>query len=394
MQRIILHIDMNAYFASCAVLKYPQYKGKPLAVGSVSRRGIISTASYEARKYGVNSAMPTYLAKKICPELIVVDVEFELYEKYTKMFVDVIKQFSPIIEMASIDECYVDMTEQLKGIKNPLKVIKSIQTRILNEIGLPCSIGVAPNKFLAKMASDMKKPLGITIIRKGEVQQKIWPLAIGKMFGIGKKSEAKLLEMGINTIGELLTYPNQMQLKKFFGKSYEHFINCANGIHHSPVKVEVEDLKTVGHSRTLEYDTNDTNEILDLISKLSSMVSKRAKEEKLVGSGVSITIKYSNGHTISRAKQLGKHTNDLDPIVTMAKKIFDDNYDNTPIRLMGVTLLKTQRQEDVIEQLNLFEYASEVKKNQKNSEIKRIIKEINEQIGKEHLKIASEVHKK
>ena len=171
MKRIILHIDMNAYFASVAQIADPRLKGKPVAVGGKSSRSIITTASYEARRYGVKSAMPVFMAKELCPDLIIVNSDFSLYEKYTRLFVEIIKRYSIKIEMASIDECYVDMSEELINNPEPMKVVEDIQDKIFNELGLPCSIGVAPNKFLAKMASDMKKPLGITVLRKRDVEK-------------------------------------------------------------------------------------------------------------------------------------------------------------------------------------------------------------------------------
>ncbi len=394
MQRIILHIDMNAYFASCAVLAHPEYKGKPLAVGGQSSRSIISTASYEAREFGIHSAMPTYQARRLCPNLIIVSPDFTLYEYYTRQFVRIIRNYSSIIEMASIDECYVDMTERLKGKKNPLEIIKSIQTRILEELGLSCSIGVAPNKFLAKMASDMKKPLGITVIRKKEVPVMIWPLPIGDMFGIGKKGAIRLKEMGINKIGDLLTYADQLQLKKALGKGYDYFISRAQGIDYTPVSVETDDAKSVGHSRTFDHDTEDYTEMENMIWELSEMVSYRAKREHLIGDTIAISIKYSDFLVNNRARKVQETTSDKDIIFTAAMKLFDDNYANKPVRLLGVTLQKTIKEEDYVKQLNLFEPEAKPLPISTQQEIRKIIQQINRQLGKDSLKLACEVKQK
>ena len=311
MQRIILHIDMNAYFASCAQVANPALKGKPVAVGGHSSKSIITTASYEARRYGVKSAMPVFMAKKLCPNLIIVPGDYELYSRMTKKFVSIIRRYASIIEMASIDECYVDITEELKDNPNPLKVIKQIQMDIYKEAGLPNSIGVAPNKFLAKMGSDMKKPMGITVLRKRDVQKLLWPLPIKDMFGVGKKSAAMFEKIGIKTIGDLANYPNDLLLKKRLGKGYYTLMDWANGIDNSIVSNEVEDLKSVGNSRTFDA-TNDYQELKSMINYLSRLVSSRAKEDKLYGNSISITIKYDDFKVNTRSKKIDHPTNDYE----------------------------------------------------------------------------------
>ena len=315
MKRIILHIDMNAYFATCAQIANPSLKGKPVAVGGKSSKSIISTASYEARKYGVHSAMPVFMAKELCPHLIMVDPDFSLYEKYTREFVKIIKRYSYKIEMASIDECYVDMSEELLNNNDPMRVVEDIQDKIYKELGLSCSIGVAPNKFLAKMASDMKKPLGITVLRKRDVELVLWKLPIKDMFGVGKKTAAMLNKLGIQTIGDFANYENDMLLKKKLGKGYYTLMNWAHGNDESPVSTEVEDLKSVGNSRTLEDNTNDYQEIKSMISKLSKMVSDRAKNDKLYSNQISITIKYDDFSVKNHSKKIDHPTNDYEDIL-------------------------------------------------------------------------------
>lgn len=390
MARVILHIDMNCYFASCAVIAHPEYKGKPLVVGSDSKRGIVSTASYEARKFGINSAMPIYKAKELCKDLIIVNPDFALYHYYTNRFVNVIKSYSNIIQMASIDECYVDMTERLKNEKDPLKVIESIQTRIYEEVGLPCSIGVSTNKFLAKIASDIKKPMGITVIRQKEIKEKLWPLPIKDMFGVGKKTAPHLISIGINTIGDLANYKDEYILKNILGKSYYTLINWAHGIDDREVNVEIEDLKSIGHSRTLENNTNDYSEIISMFNKLALMVAKRAQREHMIGDTIAITIKYDDFKVNNRAVKLYDYTNDKDEILSKALELFESNYkQGKMIRLLGITLQNTIKDDEYVHQMSIFEdedYAPKIKKN----EINEIIKDINDKLGKESLKVASE----
>ena len=387
MKRIILHIDMNAYFATVAQVANPSLKGKPVAVGGKNGRSIISTASYEARKYGVTSAMPVFMAKELCPNLILVDTDYALYEKYTRAFVQIIKRYSYKIEMASIDECYVDMSDELLNNPEPMKVVEEIQDKIYKELGLSCSIGVAPNKFLAKMASDMKKPMGITVLRKRDVELVLWKLPIKDMFGVGKKTAAMLNNLGINTIGDFANYENDMLLKKKLGKSYYTLMDWAHGNDESIVSTEVEDLKSVGNSRTLEENTNDYEEIKSMISKLSKMVSDRAKHDKLFSNQISITLKYDDFSVKNHSKKLDHPTNEYEDIFTMAMHLVEKYYDSSRyVRLLGVTMQNSAKIDSFVQQLSLF---NQEEKRPNDLKINKIIQDINKQIGKDLVSIGT-----
>ena len=185
--QIIFHIDLNAFFASAEISVHPELKGKPVVICRQSRRSIITTASYEARKFKIHSAMPLFQAKELCSDLIIVEPHFDLYKSLSQKFFDIIAQYSSYLEVASIDECYVDMTQYIcKHKVDPFQLAKQIQNKVYEELSLQCSVGIAPNKFLAKMASDMKKPMGITIITNKNFKEKIWPLPIEDMLGVGK----------------------------------------------------------------------------------------------------------------------------------------------------------------------------------------------------------------
>ena len=215
--QIIFHIDLNAFFASAEISQNPQLVGKPIVVCRESRRSIITTASYEARKYGIHSAMPLFQAKKLCPQLITVPPHFALYKTLSQEFFQIISTFSKKLEVASIDECYVDMTEYIQEHHlQPYQVAQNIQKKVYNTLNLQCSIGIAPNKFLAKMASDMKKPMGITILTKRNFKEKLWHLPVGQMHGIGKKTVPKLEQHGIYTIGDLAKYENYEKIRTVF----------------------------------------------------------------------------------------------------------------------------------------------------------------------------------
>ncbi len=197
--RVILHVDMNSFYASVEMACEPSLKGKPLAIaGNVEeRRGIIVTCSYEARKFGVKTAMPLWEAKKLCPALIVRKPNFDRYREASAGMFDVLRRYTSLVEPVSIDEGYMDITESYQ-LGSPIEIAKSIQTALLKELDLPSSIGIAPNKFLAKMASDMKKPLGITVLRKRDVPNVLWPMACFEMHGVGKKTAEKLAPLGID----------------------------------------------------------------------------------------------------------------------------------------------------------------------------------------------------
>lgn len=355
MSKIILHIDLNAFFAACEILRDPSLKGKPMIVGGGGRRGIVSTASYEARKFGIHSAMPTYQALKLVPDLIIKEPDFTLYHHYSSLFFNYIKDnVSPIVEIASIDECYVDVTKVLNTVKDPVKYVHNLQQTLLKEIGLACSIGVAPTKFLAKMASNYKKPLGVTVLRRRELSKTLWPLPIGEMYGVGKATAPRLLALGIKTIGDLAT-TNDQEVINLLGKSYFTLSEWAKGGGSDEVLVEEEDPKSIGNSETFLFDTDDYDEISALFKDLSASVSRRAEKENKVGLTIQIVIRYYNFETVNRSVTLSKPTNKALTIFYEAMKLFDKNFRDEPIRLLGVTLQNLSDEGSLREQLSLFD---------------------------------------
>ena len=355
MSRIILHIDLNAFFAACEVIRDPSLSGKPMIVGGGGRRGIVSTASYEARKLGIHSAMPTYQAVKLCPELIIIEPDFKLYHHYSSLFFNYIKEHvTPLVEVASIDECYVDATEVLGAHTNPLDFVFKLQQTLMKELGLGCSIGIAPTKFLAKMASNYKKPMGITVFRRRELAKTLWPLPIDEMYGVGKATAPRLKALGIKTIGDLAltSDPNIISL---LGKSYFTLHEWANGRGSDTVLVEEEDPKSIGNSQTFLFDTDDYDEISGLFKELAASVSRRAEKENKVGLTVQIVIRYYDFETVNRSVTLAKPTNNALTIFYEAMKLFDRNYKDEPIRLLGVTLQNLTDEGSLREQLSLFD---------------------------------------
>ena len=350
---------MNAFFASCELKQHPEYKNKPLIVAHNSRRGIVTTASYEARKYGIHSAMPTYLALEKCPQLIVVEPHFDLYRKTSQQFFDIVSTYSSKIEIASIDECYVDVSDAVFVHGGILEMAQKIQHDVLSQLNIPCSIGISPNKFLSKMASDMKKPMGITIITRSNIKNLLWPLPISDMVGIGKKTAPKLVEAGIKTIGDLADPKNYHTARKILGTHALIYCQRANGYDFSKVDNVDHDSKSLGHSTTFPIDTTDEDIIMETLQKLTQQISDRANKHHLVGNNVAITIKYSRLETIVRSTTLTDYTNDYETLIANILMLFERHYDNRPIRLLGVSLNNTMNEKQRFKQLSLFDYQYE-----------------------------------
>lgn len=387
MAKVIMHIDLNAFFATAETIKNPSLEGLPLVVAGTSRRGIVSTASYEARKYGIHSAMPTYQARQLCSNLIILPGDYEYYQKLSNEFFEYIKTYSSIIEPASIDEGYVDISEQIAKVNDPMKYLKDIQNGLYEKTKLKCSIGIGPTKFLAKMASDMKKPMGITIIRRKDIQKILWPLPIKDMFGIGKKTYPRLEALGIYKIGDLAT-SESLEVKKLLGKSYDTFKAWANGYGSDEVNTELSDPKSVGNSRTFLYDTSDYDEIREMIYALSQEVSLRAKKENKIGYTITCVIKDTSFKIFSRSTTLNDATNELDIIFNTALSLYEKNFINKDIRLVGVTLSSLNDKKNVYVQMDLFSLESE----QKKHKTRLLVNSFNRCFDKDVLMICSDMN--
>lgn len=390
MGRIILHIDLNAFFVRCEEIKNPSLEGKPVIIGHKGRGGIVSTCSYAARRYGVTSGMPTFKALALCPNAHIISDDFRFYRTMSRKFFRFVKQYSTLVEPASIDECYVDMTKQLKDVKKPESFLKEMQDKLFLETSLRCSIGVAPTKFLAKMASDMKKPMGITIIRRKDVRKMLDPLPINAFYGIGKKTTPRLVANGIKTIGDLakLINSNDINTQNLFGKFYYVIKDWINGYGDDIVNCEPFDPKSIGNSHTLMYDTNNYDDLKDNISMLAEEVSQRAIECDKVGSSVQLTLKDNDFKVITRSITLKKPTNDYETINDFALKLLDRNYDDSKmIRLVGVSLQNLINPSEASIQLSLFDNYDELKEEYAT---KLLIGDLNRKMNKTVFKTAGE----
>lgn len=384
--RVILHVDMNCFYASVEMAYDPSLKGKPLAIAGnpEERRGIIVTCSYEARSFGVKTTMPLWEAKKLCPQLIVRRPNFERYRQASIKMFEILKEFSPLVEPVSIDEGYVDITESF-NLGSPIDIAKNIQQTILYKLDLPCSIGIAPNKFLAKMASDMKKPMGITILRKRDIPKILWPLPVEEMHGVGKKTAKKLAEIHVFTIGDLAK-ANEVQLKGLIGINGVRLKERANGIDPRKVNPEsISDFKSIGNSTTLPKDISNEQELIDILRRLAEKVSVRLKKKHVLANSINVTIRYKNRKTVTRSKKLENPVRSQEQILLEAKEVFLKNWTGDAVRLLGITGMDLVEEDEAFKQLDLFSYKEEAK----DELLLETIEQLKEKYGSNIIKKAS-----
>ncbi len=302
MQKVIFLVDMNAFFISCEMTRNDPLVGTPAAVAGdpKKRTGIILAANYEARACGVKTAMVLHEALNLCPKIILVPHDHGFYEQKSKEVMDLLSNYTPVLEQNSIDEAWLDMTGSEGLFGKPVDAAKRIMDEIKNKLGLWCSIGIAENKFLAKMAAEMKKPLGITELWEHDIPAKLWPLPVKEMYGIGGKTAEKLNRMGIRTIGQLARYEINF-LVKAFGKGGEGIYLHAKGIDSSPVLArQAGDMKSIGRSKTLPEDISDIENAKLILMELSDDIGITARRHGKKGCTVHITLKYSDFSVVTR----------------------------------------------------------------------------------------------
>ena len=335
--RRILHIDMDAFFAMVEERRHPELTGKPVVVGGggdPTQRGVVSTASYEARKFGIHSAMPLRSAYKLCPHAVFLPVDYVEYSRVSEKIKGMLSEFTPIIEDVGIDEAFLDLSSIDKSSE---EIAEEIKKRIKDETGLTCSIGIAPNKLLAKIASDMEKPDGLTVITEDDIQKRIWPLPVRKLWGVGPKTEAYLKGMGIKTIGDLASLPLD-RLTGEFGQSYGNYLyEASRGIDESPLVTHWEP-KSVSRETTFQEDVKDWQVIAKTLVELTKDVVKSMKEEGYKGRTVTVKVRFSNFETHTRAKTFTEITDSLDQIRKGAFDCLNRFELKKRVRLIGVRM--------------------------------------------------------
>ncbi len=339
MERYILHVDMDAFFASVEQREHPEFRGKPVIVGADPKggkgRGVVSTCSYEAREYGVHSAMPISQAYRLCPHAIFVPPTGELYEWVSRQIFAIFEQFTDLVEPLSIDEAFLDVTGSVRLFGDAVSIARQIKQRVREEQHLTCSIGVAPNKYLAKIASELEKPDGLVVVEADKIKEFLHPLDISYLWGAGEKTQQVLRKMGINTIGDLAKFPLWV-LRDKLGALGEHFYHLAHGIDDRQVVVH-SDVKSVSNEHTFEKDTNDPEVIRKRLILLTEKVGYRLRKKGLKGRTIHFKLRYDDFITITRAQTISTPTDRTQEILDIVLHLFEQNYmPGRKVRLTGV----------------------------------------------------------
>jgi DNA polymerase-4 len=346
--RRILHIDMDAFFAAVEQKRHPELIGKPVVIGGggdPTQRGVVSTASYEARKFGVHSAMPLRTAHKLCPQAVFLPVDYREYSRVSETIKHILGRFSPVMEDVGIDEAFLDIS----GIDRPDDEIASeIKKSIKEGTGLTCSIGIGPNKLVAKIASDMQKPDGLTIISEADIHERLWPLSVRKLWGVGPKTEAHLKSMGIEAIGQLAAVPLET-LVETFGNSYGNFLfESSRGIDEAPLVTHWEP-KSASRETTFQRDTDNWQAIAKNLADLAREVVDDLKKSGYRGKNVTVKVRFSDFETVTRAKTLPDPSDSLESIRRAAFECLGRVELKKRVRLVGVRVGKLERVSSVEE---------------------------------------------
>jgi DNA polymerase-4 len=371
--RVILHVDMDAFFISVEQRDDPSLKGKAAAVCGSLSRSVVTSATYEARPFGIRAGMSVQEARKRCPQLILVKGNHSKYTETAARVFSILKDYTPLVEIASIDEAYLDITQSQLLFKSSLDIGQSIKDGIRQKEQMTCSIGIGPNKLLAKLGSRLKKPDGLMVIRNEEVEKILEDLPVSRLHGIGPKLTEELKSIGIFTCGQLGRFSVPLLMKRF-GVIGEGLHEMGLGIDESPVVPldEEEDAKSISHSVTLEEDTSDTGLLKKVLLQLSERVSKRMRREGFYGKRVILTIRYSDFFTFSKQKTLSRWINSGNEIFLHSSEIFESIPHPKPIRLLGVGVSHLTKKGY---QLDLFE------KKDKKEKMLKAMDRVNERFG-------------
>ena len=334
--RKIIHVDMDAFYASIEQMDNPELKGKPLAVGGGGKRGVIGAASYEARVFGVRSAMTGKLAITLCPELVFVRPRFDRYAEISKQVKNIFFEYTDLVEPLSMDEAYLDVTHNKKGNPSATLIAQEIRTRIQNEIGITASAGISINKFIAKIASDYNKPNGQKTVNPEEVLAFMEALDVRKFFGVGKVTAKRMYQLGLFT-GKDIKAKSLEYLTEHFGKSGPFYYNVVRGIHNSPVKTH-RIRKSLAAERTFNENLSSEIFMLEKLQHIAEEVCKRLTKSKVAGKTVTLKIRYSDFSLQTRSKTLAYYVSDKDIILDVAKELLYQEKPRDSVRLLGISL--------------------------------------------------------
>jgi len=354
-ERRIGHLDMDAFFAAVEQLDEPAYRGRPVVVGGLGPRGVVATASYEARTYGIHSAMPMAVAKRRCPDGVFVSARFARYKELSDRMRRVLREVSPVIETISLDEAFFDVSRHGTDHMALESLAKRIKRDVRNETGLTCSIGIAANRFLAKLGSEFDKPDGLLVIDPESVQALLDPLPIGALWGVGQVTERRLRSLGLLRVGDLRRAPTDLIVREF-GSGGKRLQELASGIDDTPLARQAES-RSISRERTFPFDVVDPTEIAEHVARLAVEVVGQLRRESLLCRTVRVKVRYPDFRTITRQARLGVGTDSIHLIAALAGHLLKNRVrlDESGIRLIGVgvgDLIQTEAQ-----QLPLFDEA-------------------------------------
>lgn len=336
--RKIIHVDMDAFYASVEQRDHPEYRNKPVIVGgSPQGRGVVAAASYEVRKYGVHSAMPAARAAKLCPHAIFVKPRFDVYKEVSDQIREIFFEYTDLVEPLSLDEAYLDVTENHKNLPSATLIAHRIRKQIKEKTELTASAGVSFNKFLAKIASDLDKPDGLSVITPEKAEEFIEQLAIEKFFGVGKATQQKMDSLGIKTGADLKAW-DEVDLVKQFGKSGHHYYRIVRGIDNRRVKPN-RTRKSIGKERTFSEDISDLEWIRDFLTELSEKISQSMKKLNAAGKTITLKVRYENFETVTRSYTLHHYTDKAGELSEVTLRLLNETEAGTrEVRLLGISV--------------------------------------------------------
>jgi DNA polymerase-4 len=344
--RKIIHVDMDAFYASVEQRDFPEYRDKPVVVGGSSDRGVVAAASYEARKFGIRSAMSSKIAREKCPGLIFIKPRFEVYKEVSGQIQSIFREYTDLVEPLSLDEAFLDVTMNKRNMPSATLIAKEIKKRILEETSLTASAGISVNKFLAKIASDERKPNGLFVILPGEVENFIACLPVKSFFGVGKVTARKMKNLGITTGFDLRQWP-ESELIRHFGKVGKFYYNISRGIDNRPVQ-PFRERKSLGSETTFEKDLTTRFQLVAELYLIEKEVYRRLDKQKFYGKTLTLKIKFNDFHQITRGKTIDRPITDFNTLHVNAKELLNQApIDNRPVRLLGLSVSNT------FEELNL-----------------------------------------
>lgn len=367
MRRWVMHVDMDAFYASVEQRDNPEYQGRPVIVGGLSSRGVVATASYEARALGVHSAMSMAKAHELCPDGIYLKPRFDVYHAISEQVHEIMHRYTPYIEPLSLDEAFLEMTGFTEGFKSPYEMAAKIKADILEATHLVASVGMAPNKFLAKLASDLRKPNGLMVIAYGTEAEVLAPLPITRLWGVGRQTAKRLRDAGFHKIGDIAALGDSKPLKPILGNQAERVYEMAHGHDDRPVEYE-RIIQSIGNEETYETDVTDPDFINREWHFFAHKVAKRLRSHGMQGHTVSIKVRYDDFTTVNRQMRLSEPTDSEWTLYRVGRILYNKLTVQKPIRLLGLTvsglmpsaehdsLFETDKQErDLTRTLDLLE---------------------------------------